>query len=182
VFDVSVNALASDFLHVLINFPLKRMWSTPFHLCEGRTRQRSAFSRRRLTEMGAALKIEREFEVKVEGRTQSRTTTRVDAYLCIDLCSEHNFWTGLTMNISEGGVFVATHHILPAGSLVGLHLELPHEKRIMVLGEVKWSRDYTGNDDVPPGLGIQFVGLDTESVTAIRRFMMTMREPLLFES
>lgn len=131
--------------------------------------------------MGAALKIERDVEVKVDGRTQSRKTTRVNAYLCIDLCSEHNFWTGLTMNISEGGVFVATHHILEVGSLVGLHLELPRESRILVLGEVKWTRVYTGNDDVPPGLGIQFVGLDTESVAAIRRFMTTIREPLLFE-
>jgi uncharacterized protein (TIGR02266 family) len=134
------------------------------------------------TTMGAALKIDNELGITIpHERAHKRRSSRADAFLCIDLCSEHNFWTGLTMNLSEGGVFVATHHILPTGSLVALHLELPREKRIMVLGEVKWSRDYTGNDDVPPGLGIQFVGLDAPAQAAIRRFIKTIREPHLFE-
>jgi uncharacterized protein (TIGR02266 family) len=130
--------------------------------------------------MGAAIKM---MEQGVsEPRIQMRRAARANAYLCIDLCSEHNFWTGLTMNLSEGGVFVATHVILPPGSLVGLHLELPnHPRRIMTLGEVKWSRAYTGDDDVPPGLGIQFIGLDNDSLSAIRKFVKTIREPLLFE-
>ena len=130
--------------------------------------------------MGAAFKLG---VPGVEPRTQMRRTPRANAYLCIDLCSEHNFWTGLTMNLSEGGVFVATHVLLPTGSLVGLHLELPPttSQRIMTLGEVKWSRAYTGNDDVPPGLGIQFVGLDEPSLLAIRRFVTTIREPFVVE-
>lgn len=133
--------------------------------------------------MGAALKITPELEEEFVGvRKEERRNPRVVAYLCIDLCSEHNFWTGLTMNISEGGVFVATHQLLEPGSLVGLHLELPnHGARIMTLGEVRWSRAYTGDDDVPPGLGIKFIGLDLASLSAIRKFVMTMREPILFE-
>lgn len=130
--------------------------------------------------MGAAIKLMD--PGNLEPRSQMRRSARANAYLCIDLCSEHNFWTGLTMNLSEGGVFVATHVILPAGALVGLHLELPRSpQRIMTLGEVRWSRAYTGNDDVPPGLGIQFVGLDEPSLEAIRRFVTTIREPLLYE-
>ena len=130
--------------------------------------------------MGAAIKLME--PGSLEPRAQMRRSPRANAYLCIDLCSEHNFWTGLTMNLSEGGVFVATHVILSPGTLVGLHLELPRSPhRIMTLGEVKWSRAYTGNDDVPPGLGIQFVGLDEASLAAIRKFVTTIREPLLFE-
>jgi len=130
--------------------------------------------------MGAAIKLTG--QESLESRADERTSPRANAYLCIDLCSEHNFWTGLTMNLSEGGVFVATHVLLPPGTLVGLHLELPRNPhRIMTLGEVKWSRAYTGNDDVPPGLGIQFLGLDEKSLLAIRKFVMTIREPLLFE-
>jgi uncharacterized protein (TIGR02266 family) len=128
--------------------------------------------------MGAALKITPDNDLRV--REDERKSPRAIAYLCIDLCSEHNFWTGLTMNISEGGVFVATHVMLPPGSLVGLHLELPSQ-RIMTLGEVRWSRSYTGDDDVPPGLGIKFVGLDLASLGSIRKFIATIREPLLFE-
>ena len=130
--------------------------------------------------MGAALKITPEQDFRV--RTNERKSPRAIAYLCIDLCSEHNFWTGLTMNISEGGVFVATHVMLATGSLVGIHLELPNRAhRIMTLGEVCWSRDYTGDDDVPPGLGIKFVGLDLASLAAVRKFVTTIREPMLFE-
>ncbi|MBX3228591.1 MAG: PilZ domain-containing protein [Labilithrix sp.] len=130
--------------------------------------------------MGAALKLtpDESFGVFADARRSPRAI----AYLCIDLCSEHNFWTGLTMNISEGGVFVATHVMLEPGTLVGLHLELPNRgHRIMTLGEVRWSRAYTGDDDVPPGLGIKFVGLDLGSLAAIRKFMTTIREPILFE-
>lgn len=134
----------------------------------------------RTTKMGAAYKLEE--EVGRALRVEKRATPRANAYLCIDICSQHNFWTGLTMNISEGGVFVATHVILPVGSLVGLHLELPREKdHILTLGEVRWSREYQGDDDVPPGLGIQFVGLERRSAEAIRKFVTTIREPLLFE-
>ncbi len=132
--------------------------------------------------MGAAIKRIDEEGVEEE-RGQTRRAARANAYLCIDLCSEHNFWTGLTMNLSEGGVFVATHVMLPPGTLVALHLELPRTReRIMTLGEVKWTRAYTGNDDVPPGLGIQFVGLDETSQRAIRRFVTSIREPLLYEA
>ena len=129
--------------------------------------------------MGAALEITPEQDLRV--RADERRSPRAIAYLCIDLCSEHNFWTGLTMNISEGGVFVATHVLRPTGSLVGLHLELPNDLRVMTLGEVRWSRSYTGDDDVPPGLGIKFVGLDLAGLSAIRKFVLTVREPILFE-
>lgn len=130
--------------------------------------------------MGAAYKIEH--EPARAARVQKRASPRANAYLCIDLCSEHNFWTGLTMNISEGGVFVATHVNLPVGTLVGLHLELPREKQhILTLGEVRWSRDYTGDDDVPPGLGVKFIGLEKNATLAIRKFVTSIREPLLFE-
>jgi uncharacterized protein (TIGR02266 family) len=126
--------------------------------------------------MGAALKIGPE----ARPRTQERKHPRANAYLCIDLCSEHNFWTGLTMNVSEGGVFVATHVLLDPGALVSMHLELP-KARILALGEVRWRREYTGDDDIPPGMGVQFVNLDEAALEAIRTFVATIREPLLYE-
>lgn len=130
--------------------------------------------------MGAAIEFAQEGDLEVEPRR--RKAGRVDAYLCVDLCSKDEFWTGLTMNISTGGVFVATHAILPPGSLVGIHFELPrHDRRIMTLGEVKWRREYTGDDHVPPGLGIQFIGLDQASLEAIGDFVTAVRERLLFE-
>jgi uncharacterized protein (TIGR02266 family) len=116
------------------------------------------------------------YGIELVARTQRRRTPRAIAYLCVDLCSRDAMWTGLTMNISEGGLFVATHAILPVESVVALHLELPPSKRIMCLGEVRWTRDYTGNDDVPPGMGIRFVGLDLDSAAAIRAFVLSTLE------
>jgi uncharacterized protein (TIGR02266 family) len=116
------------------------------------------------------------YGMELAARTQKRRKPRAIAYLCIDLCSRDAIWTGLTMNISEGGVFVATLEILPVGSVVALHLELPCSKRIMCLGEVRWTRGYTGSDDVPPGMGIRFVGLDLDSAAAIRAFVLATLE------
>jgi uncharacterized protein (TIGR02266 family) len=93
------------------------------------------------------------------------------AYLCVDVCTEQSFWTALTMNLSEGGVFVASHVLLPVESLVGLHFELPRERRILTLGEVRWIRTFTGDDDVPPGFGCKFVGLDPDARAAIARYV-----------
>lgn len=125
--------------------------------------------------MGAAQRFE-SYAIELPARTQKRRHPRAIAYLCIDLCSQEAVWTGLTMNISEGGAFVATHEILPVGSMVALHLELPGYERIMCLGEVRWTRDYTGDDDVPPGLGLRFVGLDLDSAAAIRAFVLSTLE------
>lgn len=130
--------------------------------------------------MGAAIKMMEQGSEEL--RVEMRRSVRANAFLCIDLCTNTDFWTGLTMNISEGGVFVATHVILTPGSLLGLHLEIPRQsKRIVALGEVRWSRPYTGNDDVPPGLGIKFLGLDEASVLAIREFVASVREGARFQ-
>jgi len=106
------------------------------------------------------------------GRTLERQSPRVDAYVCTDLCSEREIWTGLTMNISEGGLFVATHVILPIGTYVSLHLEIAGT-RILTLGEVRWARAYTGDDDVPPGLGVRFIGLPPEATARIADYVKT---------
>lgn len=115
-------------------------------------------------------------------RDERRTTPRADVHLRIDAHGEHEFWTGLTMNIAEGGVFVATHETLPPGTIVTLHVALPRIGEILTLGEVHWRRRYTGDDDVPPGLGIKFVRLDLEAAAAVHEFITTVRAPLLFET
>ena len=60
---------------------------------------------------------------------EARTAPRASAYVCIDVFSDHNFWTGLSMNISEGGVFIATHHDVPVGTTIVLHMSLPFEEQ-----------------------------------------------------
>ena len=115
-------------------------------------------------------------------RTEAREQPRTEVYASVDLSSEHNFWSGLSMNMSEGGLFVATHHAVPAGTRLLLHMMLPFESEpIVTLVEVRWTRGYSGQDDVPPGLGLQFVDTDAASLAKIRRFVATVREPLFYD-
>lgn len=114
---------------------------------------------------------------------EARATIRHSVHVEVDLFSEHNFWSGLTMNMSEGGLFVATHHTLPLGVRVMLNMTLPTDdlEPIVAIAEVRWTRAYSEQDDIPPGLGLQFVDLDPRSLSRIRRFVTTLRTPLLFD-
>lgn len=124
----------------------------------------------------AALKIQR--EERLDERVVPRTTVNVE----IDLYSEHNFWSGLTMNMSEGGVFVATHRAVPPGTMLVLEMQLPDGgDPIVALAEVRWTRDYTGDPDVPPGLGLQFASLDDAALARVRSFVEGVREPLFYD-
>ena len=53
---------------------------------------------------------------------EERLAPRADVQIAIDLGSEHNFWSGLTMNMSEGGVFVATFRDVPVGTTLSVEM------------------------------------------------------------
>ncbi len=117
-----------------------------------------------------------------EPRTDVRSGARASLHASVDLSSEHNFWTGLTMNISEGGLFVATYNVVPIGTVLVVNMLIPFEHDpIVTLAEVRWTRECSEQTDVPPGLGLRFVDTDEASLAKIRRFVMTLREPLFFE-
>jgi uncharacterized protein (TIGR02266 family) len=123
----------------------------------------------------------RRLEIVEEQYAEARSAPRASAYVCIDVFSDHTFWTGLSMNMSEGGVFIATHHVVPVGQTIVIHMMLPFEDEpVVTLGEVRWTRECRGQDDVSPGLGVQFIGLDAKSLAKVRRFVATVREPLFF--
>lgn len=127
-------------------------------------------------EAALCLALEEDFEA------ETRAEVRSAVYASVDLFSEHNFWSGLTMNMSEGGLFVATHNVVPVGTTLILHMVLPFEEEAVVtLAQVRWTRAYSGQDDVPPGLGLQFHETDAGSLAKIKKFVATVREPLFFE-
>ena len=113
---------------------------------------------------------------------EERASHRETIYAAIDLFSEHNFWSGLTMNMSEGGLFVATHAHVPTGTKLLVHMLIPFERApLVVQAEVRWTRAYTGQRDVPPGLGLKFCDPDPVVLKKIKRFVATSREPMLYE-
>lgn len=98
----------------------------------------------------------------------------------MNLESEHNFWAGITDNISEGGVFVAMAAPPPVGTRVVLSLTLPSRPEPYPLhGVVRWTRERP-SADAPAGCGIQWDGLDREAHAAIAAFVKQ-RETILFD-
>lgn len=115
--------------------------------------------------------------------SELRRSERADVHVEVDVFSDHNFWSGLTMNMSEGGLFVATHAAVPVGTSLMVSLTLPGEEEpLLVRGEVRWTRPYNPRSDAWPGLGIQFVDLDDAALAKVRWFVDQIREPLYFEN
>ncbi len=109
-----------------------------------------------------------------------RVAARVAMQTQVDLVSDSNFFTGFSTNISEGGLFVATVNVLPAGTPVDVTFTLPAGARLTVKGEVRWTREV--NDRTPevfPGVGVRFTEVDAAAVSQIKNFVQQ-REPLFF--
>jgi uncharacterized protein (TIGR02266 family) len=115
--------------------------------------------------------------------------------LAITMQGENNFYTGLSEDVSEGGIFIATHHLLPIGTVVVLSFTLPGASApITVEGTVQWVRgpDATARAEnvfggdrryaagVTPGMGIRFCGVERASVAEIRAFMSKRRPDFYF--
>jgi uncharacterized protein (TIGR02266 family) len=101
----------------------------------------------------------------------------------VGLHTDTNFYTGLSQDISAGGVFIATNRIRPVGERMILKFSLPdHPTPIVARAEVRWTRDANPGDqgDSPPGMGLRFIGLSPEAQAAISRFL-EQRESLFYD-
>jgi hypothetical protein len=78
------------------------------------------------------------------------------------------FYVGLSQDVSDIGVFIATYREIPVGTLLGLFFELPCGTKIAAPGEVRWIRDTVNGGR--PGLGVALTYLSDASLAAIRRF------------
>lgn len=110
-----------------------------------------------------------------------RRFPRYAVALEMSLTGDHNFYLGFTENVSEGGLFVATHKLQPVGSYVEFEIKLPgSEQAVCGRGEVRWVREYSEHSDAAPGLGIHFVGLEPEAERRVAAFL-SQREPIFFD-
>ena len=95
--------------------------------------------------------------------------------------SETNFYLGLTENLSEGGLFIATHLHKPIGTQIEVSFKLPDvAEPIKVTGTVRWVREYSETTEAHPGMGIRFEHLGREEAEQIQRFLAA-RDPLFFD-
>ncbi len=112
-------------------------------------------------------------------RPNRRGTPRATLEVDIGLLSDSHFYTGLSMDVSKGGLFVATYDPLPPGSLLTLFFVLPSGAAVEAPGTVRWTR--AGNEDTPPGMGVAFETLSEAARAAIASFC-EQRTPLYHDS
>lgn len=114
---------------------------------------------------------------------EARQHPRLDLQIEVDINSEHNFYTGFTRNISEGGLFIATSQIHDLGTILDFTFTLhPDPEPIKVRGKVRWVREFNQfTDDMPCGIGIQFIDLDEPTRNRIDRFMSQLRDSLFYD-
>ena len=113
----------------------------------------------------------------INQRQHSRARLRVQ----VDFESDHNFFTGFSSDISEGGLFVATVNLQPLGSPVEVAFALPTGEQVVAKGRVRWLREASVSDNsFQPGMGIQFEVLPDEARDAVLRFIQQ-RDPIFYD-
>ncbi len=113
---------------------------------------------------------------------EARNHQRLAFEVKVDIVSDHNFYAGLSLNISEGGIFVATHVSYPVGTRLEIRLLLPGEEvPTSIMTEVRWVRPHSdAKDDAGAGLGLSFVDVPEIVLAKISGFAQS-REPLYYE-
>jgi uncharacterized protein (TIGR02266 family) len=109
-------------------------------------------------------------------RLTGRTVLEVD----VGFVSDSQFYAGLSMDLSTGGLFVATYQLKPVGTRVAVSLVMPDGHAVWAKGMVRWVREPRG-DDVVPGIGVEFTEIEPEDLEAVKRFC-AMRAPMYFDS
>lgn len=110
-------------------------------------------------------------------REVHRWGPRITYAIDVRLTRGTQFFAGVSSNVSEGGVFVATHGDFMVGSELSIELTLP-TGRVYARGLVLWQRGASPYG--PPGLGVTFLPLSQESATSLRQFCME-RAPLYYK-
>jgi uncharacterized protein (TIGR02266 family) len=101
----------------------------------------------------------------------------------VTLDSEHNFFTGLTQDLSKGGLFVATTTPCPIGARVQVRMKLPTSATpVDAMTEVRWVRHH----DVPggggkAGVGLMFLQMSQQGKQAVLAFLAR-RESIFFDA
>ena len=110
---------------------------------------------------------------------ERREKPRARYVTAVHLSSDSNFYTGFSNNVSEGGIFVATHLLRIHGTVITVEFSLPDGgPPIRVESVVRWTCDSDASER--PGMGLQFRNLRAEDRRRIEAFVVQ-RETLFYE-
>jgi uncharacterized protein (TIGR02266 family) len=80
------------------------------------------------------------------------------------------------MNLSEGGIFLATTSLLEVGTQLQLYLASV-ERTVEVQGVVAWTRS-EGTAEGPPGMGVRFTEMESSQRAHIEQILDSKRAEL----
>ncbi len=128
-------------------------------------------------EMREAMEVER--QQRQQEAAERRTSKRVCLEAEVTGFSESNFFTGFTEDISEGGIFIATHCPPFVGTRIEVAIKISEHESMVLAGEVVWHR---GQGVELSGCGVQFKDLSEAQVDALRTLLGRLdREPLFYD-
>ncbi len=101
-----------------------------------------------------------------------RASMRFSVDIKVDCATKDMFVSNRVMNISRGGLFIASDQPLPISSPVSLTLSLGDGDTIEAQGRVIWNYDIRkGSSKVIPGSGIKFLDLSPEHAARLERYL-----------
>ena len=108
-------------------------------------------------------------------QTDRRIASRMPVQLEVEYSSIDAFLSDYAVNMSRGGLFLASQRPSPIGTPVTLQFVLPEETiPVEISGEVMWVNP-EGVGQLIPGMGIEFRGMDTDSERRLARFVQTLK-------
>ena len=105
---------------------------------------------------------------------EMRASDRAPLQVKVDFQVNDMTCTGVTRNISAGGLFVATDELPRVGARINLRFSLPGTGReLAVQTEVRWVREKKSppDENAPAGMGLQFLNPSAEDVAALDQFL-----------
>jgi uncharacterized protein (TIGR02266 family) len=119
------------------------------------------------------------FSDPTPGSIEDRTEARYGVDCTVTVNSDNNFYAGFVRNLSEGGIFIATHIVHPVGTKfdLSIHLHDGEEGVVRGIGEVRWIRAADADSAMPAGLGIRFISLEGDGSERVERFL-NQRDPM----
>jgi len=104
-----------------------------------------------------------------------RSMPRVPARLKVHFGLEtRTLLTDYTVNLSTGGIFLNTAHLLPVDTPLILEFTIPVlDSSVHCQGRVAWvnTREHAKKPQLPSGMGVQFLNLSREYLFAIQEYI-----------
>lgn len=104
---------------------------------------------------------------RVSDPADRRATPRVAIEVDVSVGGGGRVATGVSGDVSVGGLYVSTYRPLPEGTRVSVRFRLPNG-HVTGSGVVRWTRE--GRPGRLPGMGIEFVELDALDRDCLERF------------